>query len=475
MKFLILINSAPGYKYFYHRLGKGLERSGHEVRYAIDAKRSIYVDPLPELDESNKSFFFDEFFKLNYNKPLGDALFDVTWGDYFFSEFDRFFTHDFNLKRPKDYWVKVRHSLDAFFENILTKEGIDCVVYENISNSYAFAAYQAAKRNGAVYLGLIGARLPGRFEIQTSIIDQEVDAIENIANGDFSDEDLAWLNDYRKMIISISPDYMKYNGLDKIRLLRLFSIKKVKQVYRLVKSYFLTEYYYDYQFGNPLQVIRKGLLVNIKRKISASLSKRFFERDENIAGLCEGERFYVYPIHFHPESSTSVLAPLYTNELNNIVNISNNLPFGDFLYVKDHLSAYGLQSPSFYRKVSAIPNVRLVSPSFNIKSLILKSRGVITVTSTAGFESIVLGKPVYILGRVFYERFPNVHKLNNFNDLRGRLGAQWEGSADKHIMAYYKYTFSGDVLVSRALDSSDILFDNLAAALACKAKDIVQW
>ncbi|MGV2837474.1 hypothetical protein, partial [Pseudomonas shirazensis] len=91
-------------------------------------------------------------------------------------------------------------------------------------------------------------------------------------------------------------------------------------------------------------------------------------------------------MHFHPESSTSVLSPLYTNEFNNIINISNNLPVGVKLYVKDHMSAFGLQSPDFYRKVSALPGVRLVKPTQNIKKLILKSKGLITVNSTAGLE-----------------------------------------------------------------------------------------
>ncbi len=469
MNFLILINSAPGYKYFYFRLGKSLERSGHQVRYAIDAARSRYIEPLPELDSSSKAIFFDEFFRGNYNEPLGEALFDVTWGDYFFSEFDRFFTHDFNLKRPKDYWVKVRYCLDRFFDKVLLQENIDCVIYENVSNSYAFAAYQAAKRNGSTYLGLIASRLPGRFEIQASIIDHQVDAIDKLADGDFTHEDYAWLNDYREAIINVSPDYMKYNGLDKINLRRLLSLRKIKQAYRLIKSFWLADYYYDYQFGNPLQVFRKGLLINIKRSISARVSRRYFEKDADVALFSEKESFYVYPMHFHPESSTSVLAPLYTNELNNIINISNNLPFGELLYVKDHLSAYGLQSPSFYRKVAAIPNVRLVSPFFNIKKLILESKGVITINSTAGFESIVLGRPVYVLGRVFYERFPNVYRLSNFNDLRDTLGAQWQESADKYIMAYYKYTLPGDVRISRALESDNIFFDELAVKLIDKA------
>lgn len=470
MNFLILINSAPGYKYFYHRLGEALKKNGHQIFYAVDARRSCYLEPLPNLDLGNNTIFFDDFFKKHYRVELDEEKFDVTWGEYFFSEFDRFLTHDFNLKRPKDYWVKVRHCLDNFFDNVFFENSIDCVVYENISNSYAYSACQAAKRNGAIYLGLMASRLPGRFEIHSSVIDAELDLIDDMARREVDKKDLDWFHSYSKKIIDVSPDYMAYNGLDNISLSRLFKVQKIKQIYRLLRSYFSTEHYYDYQYGSPLQVLRKGIVINVQRKVSASLSHKYFESDDNIRALSKCEKFYVYPMHFHPESSTSVLAPLYVNEFNNILNIANNLPFGVFLYVKDHRSAYGLQSPAFYKKVSVIPNVRLVSPSFNIKKLICNSLGVISVNSTAGFEALVLGKPAYILGRVFYERFPNVYRLRNFDSLKSALSLEWKGGVEKHIIAYYKYTYSGDVRISRGVEDGDQYFEDLARLLAGRAE-----
>ncbi|HDV0741139.1 TPA: capsular biosynthesis protein, partial [Acinetobacter baumannii] len=166
------------------------------------------------------------------------------------------------------------------------------------------------------------------------------------------------------------------------------------------------------------------------------------------------ERFYVYPIHFHPESSTSVLAPEYTNEYSNIVNIANNLPFGTYLYVKDHKSAKGVQSYEFYKKVSSLPNVRLVNFDVNIKRLILKSVGVITVNSTAGYEALLLGKPVYLLGRVFYENFNNVHKLQNFKSLRNNfLNESNEVMSD--FIAYKRYCNQGVLVIKDSYTISD--------------------
>ncbi|MFH4233908.1 capsular biosynthesis protein, partial [Acinetobacter baumannii] len=82
----------------------------------------------------------------------------------------------------------------------------------------------------------------------------------------------------------------------------------------------------------------------IKRYLNTKKSQKFYINNDELEICSSKERFYIYPIHFHPESSTSVLAPEYTNEYSNIINIANNLPFGTYLYVKDHKSAKGVQS-----------------------------------------------------------------------------------------------------------------------------------
>ncbi|MNJ17313.1 Capsule polysaccharide biosynthesis protein [compost metagenome] len=473
MNFLILINSAPQYKYFYYAIGCALKRLGHEVCYAVDARRSCILEPLSELDHGSKTFFFDEYFKKNYELAVPSNKSDITWGEYFFSEFDRFLTHDFNLDRPAGYWEKVHHCLDGFFDGLIKDQKIDAVIYENISNSFAFSAYAAISRAGKRYLGLIASRLPGRFEVHTSVLNDELNTLNALSKDAPSADELSWYESYRAGIVHIVPDYMKYNNLDKIGISKLFSLGKIKQVCRLLVSWVRTDHFYDYQFGSPLRAIVKGLEVNLKRKISALRSVKYFEADDAVDRASESEEFYVYPMHFHPESSTSVLSPLYTNEFNNILNISNSLPLGVKLYVKDHMSAFGIQTSEFYRKVSALPAVRLVKPTQNIKKLMLKSKGLITVNSTAGLEALVLGKPVYLLGRVFYQEFPGVTKLKNFSDLPAALSVPVSDSVDiaSYIVAYRRFTHEGDLRISSWRSKDNKYYDELASLLASKVAE----
>lgn len=461
MNVLVLINSAPKYKYFYSNLAKSLEKKGCSVFYAVDSRRSTILEPLEEVDSGRNTFFFDSFLKANYSTRF-ESLYDVTWGEFFFSDFDRFLTHDFNLHKDSKYWKQVRYCLDAFFKELIETNEIDFVLYENISNSFAYSAYRVSSLCGAKYIGLMASRLPGRYEIQTSIVDDEVFKIKRLAQNPESEVEKEWFESYEEGIIDSSPDYMGYNNLGKVNIGKLFKKEKLEFAFRLLKCWWCTDFYYDYQFGNPLAALFKGLKVNIKRKVRFLAEKKYFLTNDDVEYLSSEENFFVYPIHFHPESSTSVLAPSYTNEYNNILNIANNLPFGVMLYVKEHKSAIGVQSSSIYKKISSLPNVRFVNPGYNLKKLLKKSKGLITVNSTAGFEAAVLGVPVYLLGRVFYEDFPNVKKLNGFSDIKNISCDAQVDDCRKYIIAYYRYTYSNALRIDQAEVLSEEFYDSVA-------------
>ena len=109
------------------------------------------------------------------------------------------------------------------------------------------------------------------------------------------------------------------------------------------------------------------------------------------------------------------------DEASVICNIAKNIPFGSFLYVKEHPSAVGLNDKRFYRLLSYVPNVILVSHKYCTKNLIKKSIGIITLTGTVGFEALLMGKPVYVLGETEYLFHPNAFKLNSFSDIPDML------------------------------------------------------
>lgn len=460
MKFLILINAAPNYKYYFFVLAKELQTRGHDVTFAVDSRRSTFLEPINDLDNSSNTFFFDDYLKKHFNKDITlPKISNEYWGDVFYSDFDRFLTHSYNLDKEKNYWLNIKNNLDNFFHKIISENNIDYILYENISNSFSYSAYKIGMNLNCHYIGLMGSRIPNHFEIQCSVIERELDRIDYLSSLPLTEAEISWYNEYKKNIASIQPDYMRMNGLDNVNLTRLLKAEKFRKFFNLLFISHKYEHFYDYMFGDPRKTAIKAIRVNMQRKLNSKFALRAYTDNNELKSNLLKEDYYVYPIHFHPESSTSVLAPEYTNEYSNIINIANNLPYGTYLYVKDHKSAIGTQDRSFYRKISSLPNVRLIHPEYNIKHLIRKSIGVITINSTAGYEALLLDKPVYIFGRVFYERFPNVHKLSTFKDIRNIEDKKFEVSnMMEYFVAYKRYCYEGVVNILAAKSNPEPLY-----------------
>jgi Capsule polysaccharide export protein len=131
------------------------------------------------------------------------------------------------------------------------------------------------------------------------------------------------------------------------------------------------------------------------------------------------KRFYYYPLHLEPEAAVLYWGDgLYKNQIKLIENIAAMLPPGAYLYVKDHPHEIGYRSVADYLQLQEIPNVKLLYATVPGKRLIKDAEAVITINGTAGFEAVLMNKPVYAFGNPFYEYSKRVHKIRNIKDFR---------------------------------------------------------
>ena len=63
----------------------------------------------------------------------------------------------------------------------------------------------------------------------------------------------------------------------------------------------------------------------------------------------------------------------------------------------------------------------MIDPNISGKLIISKARGVITISGTAGYEAIILNKPVFLFGQAFYMMSDRVHVIRNIRDLRNEI------------------------------------------------------
>ncbi|MGB5811545.1 MAG: hypothetical protein WBG86_13490 [Polyangiales bacterium] len=123
-----------------------------------------------------------------------------------------------------------------------------------------------------------------------------------------------------------------------------------------------------------------------------------------------GERYVLYPIHFQPEASTLVQAPMYLDQLALVEDIAKSLPVGHQLYVKEHVSNRGRRPLAFYKRLRDTFGVRLLGPDEDTWSLIRGASAVAVITGTVGWEGLLFGKPVVTFGDVFYNECALTHR-----------------------------------------------------------------
>jgi len=115
-----------------------------------------------------------------------------------------------------------------------------------------------------------------------------------------------------------------------------------------------------------------------------------------------GSNYIFYPLHYEPESSTSVAAHEFSNQLALIEQLSKNMPFGFRLLVKEHLPSLGLRPKGFYERLRRIPDVHLISPFANVFEITKRAKLVVVLTGSAGWEAIQLGVPAMVFGHAEY-------------------------------------------------------------------------
>jgi len=393
----------------------------------------------------------------NYKKDFQNFG-DLSWKELF-PTFDR---KSKFLKLDYDNSTKIVLQLCQFFDFVFRTEKPNLVINEAPANIFSEIAYHYSKKFGITYLGFIGSRLPKRVDIydrEYTCSRYERD-FKEIDERSISQDERIFIQNFIKNFLSHRklPPYMDYqmrlSGFGVGRYLkREGKISRHRLEYLSNRKHFE---YFDYESESLLKYNLWYPFNALKRKLRALSYQKIFNYLNN------NDKFFLFPLHLQPEASTSVLATYFYDQLNSVRNAAFSLPLPYKLYVKEHPSAIGTRPGDFYRKLREIPNVVLISPFENVENLIKKSQGVITLTSTVGLEAALAGKPVYVLGNVFYSYHPLCRKVNSFKELKQKIQMDLDKKPAVNdleninipfVFSYFKNTLPGDI--DEALEKND--------------------
>ena len=116
----------------------------------------------------------------------------------------------------------------------------------------------------------------------------------------------------------------------------------------------------------------------------------------------EGEKYIYFPFHVPLDVQLTVRCPEFLEQEALIEKIARVLPPGYKLYIKEHPAAVGGHDLQKLRRLTGLDNVRLLHSGTNSFRIIKNAACVITINSKVGFEAIMQGKPVVVLGKAFY-------------------------------------------------------------------------
>jgi hypothetical protein len=192
-----------------------------------------------------------------------------------------------------------------------------------------------------------------------------------------------------------------------------------------------------------------GLFRATGRRIVKDL-RRLSLRGHLSASPAAEERYALFPLQVEPEVSTSMFAPYCTDQVGVVEDIARSLPIDLVLYVKEHPVMMGRRPLRDYQRMARIPNVRLLRAGLSTSALVSRAAAVVTITSTVGWEAVVLERPVILLGNVWYDGCGLVDKISSVVELKAAFARVQAWTPDrerllKYLSAVIDGTYLGEV------------------------------
>ncbi|MDO1445143.1 hypothetical protein Q0590_02720 [Rhodocytophaga aerolata] len=304
--------------------------------------------------------------------------------------------------------IKILGKEIHFWAQILDKYRPNLIVNETIAIEISEVLYLEAEKRNIKYVSWMSFPIKNLFYWQTVPIHNSLSQEVFNTHPSRSSIEIS-----RQHILNVKSGKGKPFYISSIKS-RFYAKSLAKNLYWLAKTFLINLQYRDKTkniaiFGENTGLYKSALL-NVFNSLFRSYDKI---SDAN------GFEYIFYPLHYEPEAAISYMAEFYDNQTATIEYISKCLKLNQVLIIKEHPQQPGmLLSPRFQDLRKRLSNILYLPAEYPTHQLINNSKAVITLTSTAGFEGLIQGKPVVVLGQVFYDKYPYINKIESFDDLK---------------------------------------------------------
>ena len=267
-----------------------------------------------------------------------------------------------------------------FFLEIIQSHKIELVIFQNFPHeSFDYVAYLLAKYHGINVIMTHQSRIDNRFWI--------TDDLESFGQFD------------------CLPDVSSYQEVE----------------------YKIPEYWFDVpaETKRPSYGLWNVICDSLRTpmKLPVNLIRHYHDRTyqsalASLPVVSDYNRDYVFvPLHLQPELTTSALGGVhgrYSDQIQVLEQLRRRVPSDIMLIIKENPKQTFLDRGGlFFKRLRAIENVRIADGSLTSRELIANALGIATITGTAGWEAICLGKPCLVFGNAWFQSLPNATKFTD--------------------------------------------------------------
>jgi len=391
--YVIILNHSPEWNSLVEPLMKALYKSDKNIQILWESNLA------KKIFKNDKRFnnYKGEVIKVDRVSSLEEE--SAPQGYVFSAEVDRW--NNWRIKKPG---VIEMHAYYNNVKNFILKhyqENKNWVfIYEKPSTALSFALLDLQEiKTNISYIGLSPARIPGFTEIHTSFLDKERVKSKNT----------------KKVVRGVSenktPEYVTHS-VDRGKLLGYLTLNKFKRLFLSFK-YGKT----SFQLQNATTAYL-GFFIN---RILRIIKKRLIQYDK----VSINSKYVIFPLHYHPEASTSLYAWWVPDEFSLLTIIRRALPIDFQIIIKPHPDAIGQDYQLLNNIRKKIPGTLIVNPNTNNEAM-LKNENcklLITINSTMALDAIKNKVPSVYFGSGPFPNTQYCKQVNSTKDLHKEFQA----------------------------------------------------
>jgi hypothetical protein len=290
--------------------------------------------------------------------------------------------------------------LDRLLTDLISPESI--VLSDDVADLTSWLIYCKATSSRATYTAIAKSRLPDRVLVHGTATTREPRLVHRYRN--------ATSDEARARLQQLGTPYLEAfrSGWTPLKLTDYLT-RPSRTMGRDMGFLFVRA---KEQLADPTDPTRESVGTLIGRRLMRlSRSEWRLRRMASRDTVTSGD--WVFPLHYHPEAATLVRAPQYTDQIDTIRRLALSLPVSRHLVVREHPVMIGRRSMSVYHDLMRIPNVDLLAPGISSIDALGPAAGVVTLTSSLGWEAWVMGKPVVMLGDAIYTDAPGIVRIDD--------------------------------------------------------------